>query len=253
MRRKFLFEYDMTFITIMSVVLFIIPCIIVYGYYLLTRNMPLNVVDQYFVNGIKSENLYQMVFVYFLFMVLMFLWMVLHEIIHGKFYVLKGANKKNITYGAALEKGVFYCRCGEFIYKENVMMSLMAPFTIIGVITLVIGMIIHSYLLIFLSVVNISGAAGDIVMFFFFLDKKEDKNLRFIEFGDTLTFCLESFEDLSKTHNKGVKFSREIYNDSELPVNDNSKKIQVSKGSYIVLIFIVVLFSVLFGLSLSVK
>ena len=129
----------------------------------------------------------------------------------------------------------------------------MAPFTIIGVITLIIGMVIHSYLLMFLSVVNISGAAGDIVMFFFFLDKKGDKNLRFMEFGDTLTFCIESFEDLSKIQNKGVKFIKEIYQESELPVNDNSKKIQVSKGSYVVLILVVVIFSILFGLSLSVK
>ena len=99
MRRKFLFEYDMTFITILSVVLFIIPLIIVYGYCLLTRGMSLNFIDRYFVKVFSNDiDISRMVLTFVIFFVILFLWMVLHEIIHGIFYVRKGANKKNITY-----------------------------------------------------------------------------------------------------------------------------------------------------------
>ncbi len=251
MRRKFLFEYDMTFITILSVVLFIIPSLIVYGYYLLTRGMSLNFIDRYFVKVFSQDiSISRMIFTFVIFFVILFLWMVLHEIIHGIFYVRKGANKKNITYGAALEKGVFYCRCGEYVYKETVMTSLMAPFILIGVVTLILGMILHSYLLLILSIANISGAAGDIAMFIFFLDQ-EDKNLKFIEFGDTLTFAIESYEDLSQKHNKGVKFVKEVMNDNELPVNDNSKKVNISVGSYVIVFLILLLMGIMWFLGYS--
>jgi len=249
MRRKFLFEYDMTFMTILSVVLFIIPSLVVYGYYLLTRGKALNVVDSFFIKVFSDDiSTSKMVLVYVIFIVIMFLWMVLHEIIHGIFYVYKGANKKNITFGAALEKGVFYCRCGEYVYKETVMTSLLAPFLIIGVITLFIGMLIHSYLLMILSVINISGAAGDLAMFMFFLDQ-HDKNLRFIEFGDTLTFAIESYEDLSQKHNKGVVFKKEVFNENELPVNDNSKKISISAGSYVIVFIFILIIAILVSLA----
>ena len=79
-------------------------------------------------------------------------------------------------------------------------------------------------------------------MFMFFLDQ-HDKNLRFIEFGDTLTFAIESYEDLSQKHNKGVVFKKEVFNENELPVNDNSKKISISAGSYVI-VFIFILISI---------
>ena len=86
MRRKFLFEYDMTFMTILSVVLFIIPSLVVYGYYLLTRGKALNVVDSFFIKVFSDDiSTSKMVLVYVIFIVIMFLWMVLHEIIHGIF------------------------------------------------------------------------------------------------------------------------------------------------------------------------
>ncbi len=248
MRKKYLFEYDMVFITILSVVLFIIPSLVVYGYYLVTREQSLNFLDQYFLNNIISDNIFRMIFTYLLFLVFIFLWMVLHEIIHGMFYIIKGAHKENIIYGAALEKGVFYCRCGEYIFKENIMTSLLAPFILIGLVTVILGMLFHSYLLMILSVVNISGAAGDIAVFIFFLNQK-DPNLRFMEFGDSLTFVIESYDDLSLTNDKGVIFIKEIQSDSELPMNDNRHKIQISRGSYAIIFLFIILIAGLLAMS----
>ena len=249
MKKKYLFEYNMTFMTIMSFILLIIPCIFVAIYFALTKDIPLNSIDNYFYQAIKGDSITKMVLAYLIAFTLIFIWMIIHEFIHGTFYILKGANKKNITYGAALEKGVFYCRCGEFIKRDNILSSLLAPFTIIGVITLIIGMITHSYLLIALSVFNISGAGGDISMFFFF-NKIKDKELKFIEFGDSLTFAVESKEDLTKLNYPGVQFKNIIKDDKELPQNDNSKKIVITKPSYYIFVGIVVTFAILLVLSL---
>ena len=239
MRKKYLFNYDMTFITILSVVLFIIPSAVVYGFYLISRDRELFYPERYVIDLIsKDMNIYYILGLAIFVIVVFFLWMVLHEVIHGIFYQLKGAKSKNVIYGMELEKGVFYCRCSEFIYKENVLLSLLAPFILTGVVTLIIGMAINSYLLIFLSVANISGAAGDISMFSFFLEL-QDPNMKFMELGDTLTFVIESYDDLSKVKNKGVIFVREV-EDYEIK-NDNSKKMNISVGSYVIILLTILL------------
>lgn len=73
----------------------------------------------------------------------------LHEIIHSIAYVLCGANFKNVTYGAHLEKGVLCCSCKQNITKTNILISLLAPFIVIGIITYIIGIIMSNNLLIF--------------------------------------------------------------------------------------------------------
>lgn len=217
--KKYIFEYDMNFITIVSVILLVLPCFI-----LVFVPLKKNFFD-IFEQITTSSFVFVMIFV--------LLWMVLHEIIHGLSYQINGANSKNVKYGVVLEKGIFYCKCGEFINKKNIMISLMAPFVLIGVVTYIIGIIINSWFLIFLSISNISGAAGDITMFFFFL--KRDKNLKFMEVGDTTTFCLETKEDLSNKKFFGVKLKKEIDDLSELK-EKNTGKISITKASIIILL-----------------
>ncbi len=169
--------------------------------------------------------------------VVMFLWMVLHEILHGIFYILGGAKRKNITYGAALEKGVFYCRCGEYVNKKTIMSSLMAPFTIIGVLTLIIGFLTKQWWLVLLSRINIGGAGADLCMFFFFLKRKND--VMFMEYGDSLFFSLKTSEDLENKKFKCVK----LIDKAKVPANDNKRRLVITKGSYILFIIVIVLFA----------
>ena len=75
-------------------------------------------------------------------------YLVLHELFHSLAYVIYGAKFKNITYGAHIEKGVLCCLCKENINKRNILHSLLYPFVIIGVITLVVGIIINNPLMI---------------------------------------------------------------------------------------------------------
>jgi len=100
----------------------------------------------------------------------MFIWLIIHELLHGLGFILfNEVNPKNITLGMFLEKGVFYCMCKQKISKKVILTSLLFPLTIIGIITLIIGMIINNYELVCLSILNIVSAIGDIMMTIYFL------------------------------------------------------------------------------------
>lgn len=234
--KTYIVEYNMVYIMILSVVLLIIPVLMTWAYYRFTSaSFDFNFDN---LSGFVS---------YTLLFVLMILWMVLHEIIHGIAYQVNGAKKENITFGVALEKGIFYCKCGEFINKKNIIISLLSPFILIGVITLIIGYLINSFTLIFLSIVNISGAAGDLAMFGFFI--KQDKDLRFKELGDSTTFCLKTKDDLSNKKFISVRIKKVVTDEKEIE-EEKSKKINITKASWVILIVFILLIVLDFVLSL---
>lgn len=222
--KEYFFEYKMGFMLTFSVILSIVAIFV--PWYLMFRFWDDNHLFQLFTGNVSSL---------IIAFVVMFAWMILHEILHGTFYILGGAKKKNITYGAALEKGVFYCRCGEYVNKKTIMMSLMAPFTIIGVITMIIGFITKQWWLVILSGINIGGAGADLCMFFFFL--KRNKDIKFMEYGDSLFFSLKTTEDLD---NKKLLVVKQI-DKEKVPTNDNKSRLVISKGSWIYLLVIAII------------
>lgn len=167
-----------------------------------------------------------------LWFVIMWVWLVLHEIIHGVSYIIYGAKAKNIKYGVALEKGILYCKCGEYVDKRNICWSVINPFIYIGVVTLFLGFALESILLIGLSLLNISGACADICMFFFFI--KRDKNMKFKEIKDSSTFLLKTTEDLKDKKFFAVKIKEELEKDE---FKEDDKLITVTKASKGILIF----------------
>nr|MCR4580947.1 hypothetical protein [Bacilli bacterium] len=48
-----------------------------------------------------------------------------HEVLHSIGYVLHGANFKNITYGAHIEKGILCCLCKQRVSKKCILISLL--------------------------------------------------------------------------------------------------------------------------------
>ena len=126
--------------------------------------------------------------------ILMIPYLVLHEVLHSIAYVLLGADYKNITYGAHLEKGVLCCLCKQNITKTNILISLLTPFFFLGVVTYSLGVVLDSPILIALSIVNISGCAGDIIMFLDFLFLKK---FQYSEFDNPTAFALQGSEDFS--------------------------------------------------------
>lgn len=176
--------------------------------------------------------------------ILIFGWMVLHEIIHGLSYVFHGAKFKKIKYGMVLEKGIFYCKCGEYVDRTNILFSVINPFIYIGVVTYFLGFAFESLLLLILSVVNLSGASADILIFLFFL--KRDKNVKFKEIKDTSTFIIKTTEDLKDKKFFAVKLVEELKDDD---IEEDDKLITITKISKWILIVI----GILLLLSLIIK
>ena len=170
------------------------------------------------------------------FIIIYFFWMFLHEFLHGIGFVVGGANKKNISYGIKLEKGIMYCLCQEKINKKCIMISLIFPFIIIGILTFFIGLFINNSLLILLSAFNIVGCIGDLLMFFYFL-RLPDFN--YIDTGECDGFVLISQNDLNK---KSIGFKIiETENIKKLEIKNNNKKITISKISTITILILLII------------
>jgi hypothetical protein len=174
--------------------------------------------------------------------ILYFFWMFLHEFIHGIGFYISGVKHKNIVYGANLEKGIFYCMCKEKISKKGIMISLLFPFTFIGVITLVVGLIINCPILIILSLLNIAGCAGDIAMTLAFIKLPQ---FSYLDLDDCTGFVLVSDNDLSKYKLFGLDLV-ESGSFSKLGKASDYKKFTVSKLSWVVfgLLVLVLLISI---------
>lgn len=211
MKQIYKFKLDLIFLNIGSIVLFLLVFIPIL---IFKRDLSLKI-D-------------------FNFILLMVLWMALHELFHGiGFGIFKGVDKKNIKYGIQLESGIFYCMCKQKISKANILTSLMFPFTFIGVITLIIGLLINNSTLILLSLVNIAGAIGDLAMFISIL--LMPNNIEYIDLDDTTGFFLISSSDLSKSKLIGFKYDSCMdFNDENLK-SKVQDKITITKTSYVIM------------------
>ena len=164
--------------------------------------------------------------------VLIIPYLFLHELLHSLAYVLNGADYKNITYGVHLEKGIMCCLCKQNISKRNILMSLLFPFIFIGVITYIIGILTDNLVLIWLSIFNISGCSGDLMMFW---GLAKIKHFEYSEYDNPMAFGIYTAEDLSKRNLLGLRY---IGSADRLDRHD-MKKIKISKISIIfILIFL---------------
>lgn len=223
-------------------------------YYLFQMKLlPLNVISlvllvvmvlvTYFINKDFFFSSLDTIFKSFgLFLIFMILFMVIHEILHSISYCIYGGKFKNIIYGIELEKGVFYCLCKQNINKLNILNSLFFPLFYIGIVTYIIGIVFELPMLTWLSISNISGCSGDIIMFIYM--SRLNKNTEFTELDDSTSFAIYSEEDVSKINHFGLKYIG-CYDKVE---RNYLKKITVSKLSWIILVLILIL-SLLFFLA----
>lgn len=162
-------------------------------------------------------------------MILYLPYLILHEQLHSLGYVIYGADFKNITFGAHLEKGVLCCLCKQRINKRNIIHSLLYPFVIIGIFTLIIGILVDYPVLVILSLANISGCSGDLLMYYH-LSKLDE--FEFSEYDDPIAFGLYTKKDFSKLKMFGLDY---IDKKSRLEIKE-LRKIIVSKPSIILLL-----------------
>ena len=141
---KYFYEMKSLALNVLSIIILVIMVLVTYLLMKITNmDIKLSRFDFYFI------------------MLLSIPYFILHEILHSIGYVVNGANYKNITYGMHLEKGILCCSCKQTINRKNILWSLVYPFVFIGIITYVIGLIFNSPILLLLSIMNISGCAGD--------------------------------------------------------------------------------------------
>ena len=181
-KKYYLYKIKLTELNVLSIVLLVLMFLLTIWLY-----GPIDLKDNSF-------------FVCFAFMVP---YLVLHEIIHAISYNLNGVKYKNITFGVHLEKGVLCCLCKQKISRRGILISLLAPFITIGVITYIIGLFTNNLALIILSIINISGCAGDLMMFF---ELSKLKKFEYSEFDDPTSFAIYTSEDLSKTKLLGLEY-----------------------------------------------
>ena len=165
-------------------------------------------------------------------------YIVLHEICHGIGFTLFVKNKKNVKYGAALEKGVLYAMCQERISKTGIIISLLFPIIFLTIITLIIAILCNFYLLELLSLVNLASAVGDLALLGLII--KLPKDVKYIDYDNVIGAYLISENDLSKYKSLMVKYV-ECGEDKEELVNKNIKFITISKQSWLYLIVILVI------------
>ncbi len=208
MKKYYLYEMKGMFLQVFSIIIFIFMGLLTY----------------FLCNDFKIT--YNDFIIIFL---LMLPYLILHEILHSISYVVNGAKFKNITYGVHIEKGILCCLCKQNISKRNILISLITPFVVIGVITYIIGIILNNSILISLSIINISGCSGDLVMFFDFLRLKD---FQYSEYDNPMAFGIYTKNDLSKKEMFGLK---NLGSCMKLEIKD-LKKIKVSKLSIVFLI-----------------
>ena len=209
MRKYYKYKLNINTINVVATILFIVACIPAYK---LLYN---------YISNMKNVGI---VLIAYLF------WMVFHEALHGIGHLLCGSKRKDISFGAAFEKGVLFCLIRKEVSKKQILISLIFPFFFIGIVTYIVGFIINSPLLIILSVFNISGAAGDLLMFYHFI--KLDNDITYIEPGDGTSFYLTTC-NLKNKKMFGLEFVEEGEYKQDM-FNEKTKAWDISKTSYIV-------------------
>ena len=176
---------------------------------------------------------------WFLLFILIILYLMLHEFLHGVGYFLGGTKRKYITYGIELEKGIFYAMAYSKLTKKNILISLQMPFMVIGVITYIIGIIFNIPTLVVLSIVNLSGAAMDMAMFIYFL--RLPKDFTYSESGNPDEFVVISSKNLTKYKSIFLKqVEVKEYNEKDFEFK-NLKKIKCTKLSIVLIVLFILL------------
>ncbi len=100
---------------------------------------------------------------------------VVHEKIHGWFWSIGAENgSKDIEFGFMKETLTPYCTCASPLSKPLYILGSMMPMTILGVVIGIIAVFTGSIVLLIISVIQIMGGAGDILISAMLLFRKSD-------------------------------------------------------------------------------
>ncbi len=175
---------------------------------------------------------------YILLFSLYFIWIIIHELLHYIGFIIdKEVNNKNVVMGILLEKSICYCMCKQLISKKRILISLLMPLIFIGIITLIIGIFINDMTLIVLSILNISGCSGDIIMFMFAVKLPND--IKYYDLDDPTSFNIMTNKEINPKPFGLKLMGIDDYNEEIIKAKEN-KKITISKWSSIILLILII-------------
>lgn len=173
-------------------------------------------------------------------LLLMLLWFILHEFLHYiGFLVNKGVTIKSLVLGIYFEKGILYCMCRKLVDKKSILIALNFPLFFIGILTLVLGYIFKNYTLVFLSIVNIAGAVGDVLMTIQI--SKFPKDIKYIDVDDATGYYIISKSDISNVKVPQIKLIESGLYDPDKFKSEDQRSIVITKTSRIILIIFIIL------------
>lgn len=216
MKKYYKYELNILLANILSLVMLIIPIIV------------LSILKFDFYSGSSTGIMLIEIILYF----------IIHEICHGIGFLIFAKDKKNIKFGAALEKGVLYAACQEKINKKAALISIFLPLIILSFITFPIGYIFNLPDLVLLSIMNFGGAIGDILMGILILNAPSD--VSYIDYNTDIGCYLVSESDLESYNSFGFKLI-EWGKESEKSVDTTIKRLYVSKSSAIILAVLLII------------
>lgn len=209
MKKYYKYELNMIIANILSIVMFIVPIII------------LTILKFDFYSSNNS-----------LFLIELFLYFIIHELLHGLGFLIFAKNKKNIKFGITLEKGVLFAACQEKINKKAALISIALPLVVLTFITFPIGILFKLPNLVSLSILNFGGAIGDILMFI--LISRAPSDVLYIDYNTDIGCYLLSENNLENYTSFGFKLT-EYGNESDKRIDESIKRLYVSKTSAIIL------------------
>lgn len=209
MKKYYKYELNMLIANILSIVMFIVPIII------------LTILKFDFYSSNNS-----------LFLIELFLYFIIHELLHGLGFLAFAKNKKNIKFGITLEKGVLFAACQEKINKKAALISIALPLVVLTIITFPIGILFKLPNLVSLSILNFGGAIGDILMFI--LISRAPSDVLYIDYNTDIGCYLISENNLENYTSFGFKLT-EYGNESDKRIDESIKRLYVSKTSAIIL------------------
>lgn len=214
-KKYYKYELKMMTMNILSVVLLIVPIaiLVLCGYSL---NIEYNVVIEFLC-----------LLAYFL----------IHELFHALGYSMFAKDKKNIKIGIVLEKGVFYAMCQEKITKKGILISLLMPLIFLSIIPFPISIYFHLDLLLILTIVNFSGAIGDILMTILII--RAPKDVEYLDYNNDIGAYLISSEDMSNYTSLGFKLTESGLADSK-EIDKSIRIFYISKTSFIFLVIFII-------------
>lgn len=215
MRKYYKYELNMVLMNILAVVLFIAPIII------------LETSGKHIMTDINFG----------FFMIGMLFYLLLHEVFHGIGYSLFAKDKKNIKFGIVLEKGVFYAACQEKLNKKAILISLLFPTIFLSLITFPIGLILNLNWLVIYSIINFSGAIGDLLMTVLII--RAPKDVEYLDYNNDVGVYLISKSDMSNYKSLGFYLAEEGL-EKEKNIDKSIKRLYISKNSSIILALLLI-------------